>query len=98
MALDLGMTRKSALLAFEERCPVDEVRDLVRAVIMAEQKGASVASALVQQARSSRQRRSVRAEEAAARAGVMLILPLMLLMGSILLILVGPLVCQGNVL
>lgn len=90
LALDMGMTRRSALLALEERCPVDEVRDLVRAVLMAELKGASVAEALSQQAQTSRQRRSVRAEEAAARAGVMILFPIMLLMASLLILLIAP--------
>lgn len=96
MALDMGMTRRAALLALESRCPVDEVRDLVRAIVMAEQKGTSVALALAQQARSSRERRSVRAEESAARAGVLMMLPMMLLMGCLVILLVGPLVCQSS--
>lgn len=94
-ALDLGMTRSAALRALEERLPVTEVRDLVRAVILAEKKGASVAEAMQQQAVSSRQRRSVRAEEAAARAGVMLMLPLVLLLGCIMILLLGPLATTG---
>ncbi len=96
LALDMGMTRRAALEALEERCPVPEVQDLVRTVVMAEQKGASVAKALMQQAQTSRQRRSVRAEEAAARAGVKMLFPLMLLMGSVILLLVGPLLCRGS--
>jgi len=96
LALEMGLTRRAALLALEERCPVDEVRDLVRAVLIAEKKGASVTAALMQQAQTSRQRRSVRAEESAARAGVLLMLPLMLLMGCVLILLVGPLVCRGQ--
>jgi tight adherence protein C len=94
-SLDLGITRAAALLALRERVPVQEVRDLVRAIILAEKKGASVTDALVQQARSSRQRRSVRAEEAAARAGVLLLVPLMLLMACIMILLVGPLLISG---
>ncbi len=95
-AFEMGVTRRAALLAFEERCPIDEVHDLVRAVIMAEQKGASVATALSQQAQTSRQRRSVRAEESAARAGVLLVVPMMLLMGCVLILLVGPLFLRGG--
>jgi len=95
-ALDLGITRQSALLALESRCPVDEVRDVVRAILLAEKKGSSVVEALVQQARTSRQRRSVRAEESAAKAGVLLILPMMLLVGCVLILLVGPLVCKAQ--
>ncbi|GEM_PF-201914 len=94
-SLDLGMTRRSALVSMRERIPIQEVRDLVRAILLAEKKGSSVTAALAQQARSSRQRRSVRAEEAAARAGVLLLLPLMLLMGCIMILLVGPLLCSG---
>lgn len=94
-SLDLGITRSAALLALKERVPVPEVRDLVRAVLLAERKGASIREALSQQAKTSRQRRSVRAEEAAARAGVLLLVPLMLLMGCIMILLVGPLLTSG---
>jgi tight adherence protein C len=97
-SLELGMTRRAALLALEKRAPVSEVSDLVKAIILAEQKGASVADALVAQARTSRQRRSVRAEESAAQAGVLLIGPLMLLVGCILILLVGPLIMASSAL
>ncbi len=94
-SLDLGITRQGALLALQERIPVEEVRDLVRAILLAEKKGSSVREALSQQAQSSRQRRSVRAEEAATRAGLLLLFPLMLLMGCIMILLVGPLMLSG---
>jgi tight adherence protein C len=97
-ALDMGVTRRSALLALEERCPINEVRDVVRAISMADQKGASVTEALVQQAQTSRLRRSVKAEESAARAGVLLMLPMMLLVACVVILLVGPLLCEANVL
>lgn len=93
--LDMGITRRAALQSLSERLPAQEVRDFANAVIQAEIKGASVRDALVQQAAMSRHRRSVRAEESAARAGVMMILPLVLLLGCILIILVGPMVVQG---
>lgn len=94
-ALDLGITRQGALLSLQERVPVEEVRDLVRAILLAEKKGSCVRDALAQQASSSRQRRSVRAEEAAARAGLLLLFPLMLLMGCIMILLIGPLMVSG---
>lgn len=94
-SLDLGITRQGALLALQERIPVEEVRDLVRAILLAEKKGSSVREALAQQASSSRQRRSVRAEEAAARAGLLLLFPLMLLMGCVMILLIGPLMVSG---
>jgi tight adherence protein C len=95
LALDLGITRAAALRALEERLPVAEVRDLTRAVVLAERKGASVGDALRQVAATSRQRRSVRAEEAAARAGALLLIPLMLLLIAILMLLLGPLLIGG---
>lgn len=94
-SIDLGITRQGALIALQERIPVEEVRDLVRAIILAEKKGSSVREALAQQARASRQRRSVRAEEAATRAGMLLLVPLMLLMGCIMILLVAPLMISG---
>jgi tight adherence protein C len=42
----------------------------------------------------SRQRRSVRAEEAATKAGVALVGPLMLIFLCIMILLVGPMVIQ----
>lgn len=89
-ALEVGHTRRTALLGLAERLPVDAVRELVRALVQAEESGTPLAEALQSQARASRARRSVAAEEAAARAGVLLILPLMLLLGCIVLLLLGP--------
>lgn len=95
-SLQLGMTRRAALLAMEDRVPVTEVSDFVKVVVLAEKKGASVADALTTQARTSRERRSVRAEEAAARAGVLLIGPMMLLVCCVLIIIVGPLLMASS--
>src|SRR5690606_38148721 len=89
-ALEVGHTRRTALLGLAERLPVDAVRELVRALVQAEESGTPLAEALQSQARASRARRSVAAGEAAARAGVLLILPLMLLLGCIVLLLLGP--------
>lgn len=93
--LELGTTRRAALLSLSERLPSPDVRDFVQTIIQAEAKGASVAAALAQQATMNRQRRSVRAEESAARAGVLMIIPLMMLLGAILVLLVGPLLVGG---
>jgi tight adherence protein C len=66
-----------------------------RSTALLEKKGASVTEALAQQARSSRQRRSIRAEEAAARAGTLLLMPMMLLMCCVMILLVAPLMLSG---
>jgi tight adherence protein C len=93
--LEMGVTRKRALEDFQIRLPAEEVREFVRAVIQAEAKGASVRDALVQQASMSRHRRSVRAEELAARAAVLLIGPMMMLVVAMLLLIIGPMVIGG---
>lgn len=95
-SLEVGHTRKAALLELAERLPVEPVRDLVRALVQAEERGNPLAEVLQNQARMSRMRRSVAAEEAAARAGVLLILPMMLLLGCIVLLLLGPFIVTGG--
>jgi tight adherence protein C len=88
--LNLGQTRKQALLEFARRAPVDSVTEFVNALIQAEERGNPVAEVLTIQANVSRTRRSVRAEEAAAKAGVQMVGPLMLVFFSIMLLLLGP--------
>lgn len=93
--LGLGRTRKQALLELAERVPTEPVREFVSAVVQAEEKGNPLSEVLRIQARMLRMRRSVRAEEAASRAGVMMMLPLMLIFASIVLILLGPFIVGG---
>jgi tight adherence protein C len=88
--IDLGRTRKQALEAFGERCPTEPVKDFVAAVVQSEEKGNPLAQVLEIQAGMLRMRRSVAAEEGAARAGVLMIGPLMLIFGCIMLIILGP--------
>lgn len=94
-ALELGHTRREALLAFAERVPTPAVRDFVNAVVQAEQKGNPLAKVIQIQGRMLNQRRSVAAEEAAARAGVLLIAPMVLLVACIMLLLMGPFLTKG---
>jgi tight adherence protein C len=94
-SLELGHTRVQALGEFEVRLPIDPVRDFCRALIQAEEKGTPIAKALNIQAEVSRLHRSVAAEEAATRAGVMMLLPTMLLLGCILLLMLGPFMVGG---
>jgi tight adherence protein C len=88
--LSLGNTRRAALLDFAHRVPIDVVREFVQTVIHAEEKGHPLADALVIQAGVSRMRRSVRAEEEAAKAGVKLIIPLTFVFGAMLLLILAP--------
>jgi tight adherence protein C len=93
--LEVGYTRANALRNFAERVPTPAVRDFVGAAVQAEEKGNPLADVLGIQARMLRMRRSVMAEEAAAKAGVLLIGPLMVLLAAILIILFGPFAING---
>lgn len=93
--LDLGHTRREALLAFAERVSVAPVRDFVNAVVQAEQKGNPLAKVIQVQGRMLNARRSVAAEEAAARAGVLLIGPMVLQVACVMLLLMGPFLTKG---
>jgi len=93
--LELGHTRREALEHFAQRVPTEAVRDFVAAVVQAEQKGNPLAQTIQIQGRLLSQRRSVAAEEAAARAGVFMMGPMVLLLGSILILLLGPFMTKG---
>lgn len=88
--LNLGRTRRDALQEFAKRCPVDAVTEFVNALVQAEERGNPVAEVLSIQATVSRTRRSVRAEEMAAKAGVKLVGPLMLVFFCVMGLLLGP--------
>ena len=77
--LKLGRTRSQALREFARRSPTEAVEEFVAAVVQAEARGNPVADVLQIQAEASRVRRTVRAEEQAANAGVKMIFPMMLL-------------------
>jgi tight adherence protein C len=87
----IGKTRRQALLTFNSRCPYEAVTEFVGAVVQAEERGNPLAEILHVQATSSRARRSVRAEEAAAKAGLKILVPCMFVFISVLLLIVGPL-------
>ena len=93
--LDLGRTRKQALENFAVRVPTEAVRDFVGAVVQSEEKGNPLAEVLRIQANMLRMRRSVRAEEAAAKAAVQMMLPLLLIFVAIILVLMGPFIVNS---
>ncbi len=88
--LNLGRTRKEALQEFARRAPVEAVTEFVNSLIQAEERGNPVAEVLTIQATVSRTRRSVRAEELAAKAGVQMVGPLMLIFFCVMGLLLGP--------
>lgn len=88
--LNLGRTRKDALLEFARRSPTPAVTEFVNALVQAEERGNPVAEVLTIQAQTSRTRRSVRAEEMASKAGVKMTGPLMLIFFAVLGLIIGP--------
>lgn len=94
-SLDLGHTRKQALQDLERRVPIETVRTFARAVIQAEEKGSPLVEVLQVQAKISRMQRSILAEEAASRAGILLIVPMVMLLGCVILLLMGPFLSGG---
>lgn len=92
--LQLGRTRKQALTDFMNRVQTDQVTEFVNAVIQAEERGNPVADVLQIQAGIARMRRSVRAEELAAKAGVAMVAPLFLLFFCIMLLVVAPMILK----
>jgi len=93
--LELGRTRRVALDNFADRCPTEAVRDFVGTVVQSEEKGNPLAEVLRIQARMLRMRRSVMAEENAAKAAVLMMGPLMLIFCAIILVLLGPFIVQS---
>jgi tight adherence protein C len=90
--LQVGKTRKQALEQLAERVPCEAVREFVGAVCQAEERGNPLGQVLEIQAEASRQRRSTRAEEAASKASVKMLAPMLLIFAAILLLIVTPMV------
>jgi tight adherence protein C len=88
--LGLGKTRKEALLQLSDRAPAEVVREFVSAVVQAEERGNPLAQVLAIQAESARQRRSVRGEELAAKAGIKIIGPCLCIFICVVLLIGGP--------
>jgi tight adherence protein C len=92
--ISLGNTRRQVVIELAARAPVEVVLEFAGALVQAEERGHPVSRVLQIQATTSRERRSTVAEEKAARAGVALVIPLMLLFGSIMLLVLAPTVIR----
>jgi tight adherence protein C len=92
--LQLGHTRKQTLLEFAHRVPIATVREFVSAVVQAEERGNPLAHVLQMQAEMLRRARTANAEEAAAKAGVKMAGPILLLVIAIMILLLGPMILK----
>ncbi len=92
--LDLGMSRRRALEGFADRVPSDAVRNFIASVIQSEEKGNPLGEVLRIQAGMLRTKRSILAEEATARATVLMIGPMVMLLICTLILIAGPLLMK----
>lgn len=88
--LALGASRKEALLLMAARINTPEINRFVQGVLRAEQKGSSLANIFSVQGKLMRTQRTQLAEQAASRAAVLMLGPLMLIFLSVFLLLLGP--------
>jgi tight adherence protein C len=87
----VGSTRASALNSFALRTGVDDIATFVTLLIQTEHLGTNVADSLRILSDTMRVRRTIRAEEAAAKIPLKLLFPLIFFMfPSLFLVLLGP--------
>ena len=90
-----GKPRMEALRALADRTGVEDVKSLVAMLIQTERLGTSLAQSLRVHSDSLRVRRRQRAEEAAAKTTIKLVIPLVfLLFPSLFVVILGPGVLQ----
>jgi tight adherence protein C len=89
--MQAGARRKDALIRMADRCGVEEIRGLVTFLTQTEELGGSIARSLRIYAETMREKRSQSAEEAARKAVIKLIFPLVFfILPAIFIVLLGP--------
>ena len=88
--MDLGATRRKALVNLGDRVPLESLRSIIASVVQAEELGTPLGNVLHDQATLLRQQRSVRAENAAAVASVRILIPCLLLVIAVIMTVFGP--------
>lgn len=91
----VGVPRRSALLAMATRCNAEDVSVFVTSLVQADQLGVGIGNVLRVQSAAMREKRRQRAQEAAMKAPVKMLLPLVLfIFPTIFVILLGPAMIQ----
>lgn len=91
----LGKTRREALLGVKDRLAADELRLLISSILQAEKLGIGLVQVLRVQSHEVREQRRQRAEEAAMKAPIKMLFPLVLfIFPSLFIVLLGPAAIQ----
>ena len=91
----VGIPRRNALLAMSNRCNVQDISVFVTSLVQADQLGVSVGNVLRIQSAAMREKRKQRAQAAAMKAPIKMLLPLVLfIFPTIFIVLLGPAVLQ----
>ena len=92
--LSLGWSREDAIWEIAKRVPLPAIKQFASAVSQAEKRGTPLARVLTTQAEVMRTQRSRTVEQAAARAAVLILGPLMLIFICVFIIILGPFVIR----
>jgi tight adherence protein C len=91
----LGKTRRESLEGVRERLPVDEIKSLIGSILQAEKLGIGMVQVMRVQSQEVREQRKQRAEEAAMKAPIKMLFPLVLfIFPTLFIVLLGPAVIQ----
>ena len=90
--IDLGTQRAPALANMAERIPLESLRSVVGAINQAEALGTPLSTILKNQSNMVRMMRSVKAEEASAKASTRILIPSMLILVAVVIIVFAPLI------
>lgn len=88
--LEVGRTRRDALLTFQDRTPSEAVRELVQALVQAEAHGNPVAAVLQIQAGVARTKRTHMAQQAAQNMNSKMVLPIFMMVGVTMVLILLP--------
>jgi len=95
LEVSLGTPRAEAMRHMAERTGSEDLNSLVALIVQAERFGASIVEALKTYAKTMREIRSQRAEEAAEKTAVRLLLPMVaFIFPAVLVVMVGPAVIK----
>ena len=91
----VGIPRRNALTAMANRCNGPDISVFTTSLVQADQLGVSISNVLRVQSAAMREKRKQRAQEAAMKAPIKMLLPLVLfIFPTIFVILLGPAVLQ----